>query len=145
MADHTSTERSFNVSDLVPADKLVEYEFGYTYVEIDEHNHRVTTTFDDGKTVDAIPQYEDEHLVRAHSLGYHGSNPVWEMTKDHDLFHTIVAEAQGLKYSAALRPVATGEPAEKEAAHREECLVLLLQRFSNLGREGFLALRKISD
>jgi hypothetical protein len=82
------------------------------------------TRFPDGTEVHAHPSHTDEQAGAARALGY---SHVGEMTRDHDLLHSVIAEARGLPYSPVLWALAHGEPAP-EGADDEERLVLLAQR-----------------
>lgn len=127
------------------------HKFQNATVTIDPALKTVWTQYDDGLSVAATPNYDDESIERARTLGYENkarsnlgpdydedalnAEMVWLMTQDHDVLHTAVAEAAGNRYSAALRPVAEGVPApDPVAADQEERVVFLVQRALNVGR-----------
>jgi hypothetical protein len=100
-----------------------------TFVIDDEHSF-VRTLFNDGKESTALPRWDDESVARARELGYRGRSDieaVWEMTRDHDLLHQVVAEAAGFTYSPALRYSIDGPPMEG-LIPLEERVVFLVQR-----------------
>lgn len=124
--------------------------------------HHIQTVFPDGLKVDAAANYDADSLQRARDLGYDSS---WEMSRDHELIHSIIAEARGEPYSRVLRGVAVRDaggrkediitPAESA---EEEALVLDVQRWirtnvlsrrlaeSTLDREALAArLREMTD
>lgn len=113
-------------------------------ITIDEESRTVTTTFPDGTSVVARPVYDDESVARAASLGYVDEDPVWEMTRDHDPLHVLVADAMtdGRGCSASLFLASYPElvtDAIRKRASREERVVLLIQRLMNEGVEPLLA------
>ena len=102
-------------------------------VRIDEAAQRVQTTLPDGSVIDAVPGTTPEDIARAHALGYANT---WEMTRDHDRVHVLLAEAEGRPYSTALWLVAhPGEATDelRAEAAREERAVLLIQRLLQSG------------
>jgi hypothetical protein len=103
--------------------------------EIHEHKRRATTVFDDGSELTAAPVMDQENIARARSLGYKGTDEeaVWEMTRHHDLVHTLLAEAEGFPYSLTLHSVANGYEMPPGMAQREERIVFLIQRLLNVG------------
>lgn len=80
--------------------------------------------------VSAVPQHTDEDRARATSLGYAS---VDDMTREHDLLHTMLAAAQSYNASLALTLAETGSqsPYTRERVAREEALVLFVQRLLN--------------
>jgi glycerophosphoryl diester phosphodiesterase len=60
------------------------------------------------------------------------------MTRDHDLLHTVLAEAHGLPTSPTLHAVARGHQVHPLQADIEERSVLLMQRLLNAGVAGVL-------
>jgi hypothetical protein len=104
-------------------------------VEIHEHKRRATTVFDDGSELTAAPVMDEENIARARSLGYTGTDEdaVWEMTRHHDLVHTLLAEAEGFPFSLTLHSVANGYEMPPGMAQREERIVFLIQRLLNVG------------
>lgn len=124
-----------------------------TVVIIDEEYKVVTTVLPDGSSLTGTPNYDEENFGRAQSLGYYvadHSRPiskeecleqlraaVWQMTKDHDRVHVLLAEAEGKPYSLALwhtaNPEARCGSLTRKAMDREERIVLLVQRLLNQG------------
>ncbi len=104
-------------------------------VEIDESRQRARTVFDDGSHLVAAPVMNDENIARARSLGYEGSpeEAVWDMTRHHDLVHTLLAQAEGFPFSPTLHAVANGYDLPPGMAQREERIVFLIQRLLNVG------------
>lgn len=108
------------------------YSYGWTLVEV--FDGFVRTTLPDGTTLDAHPVDGEEHQARAKALGYAS---LWDMCKEHDPTHALLAYAIGLTESPALRQTAEGR--ETELAGLEECAVLAIQAFRNgCRREGLL-------
>jgi len=103
--------------------------------EIEEHKRRARTVFDDGSDLVAAPVMDQENIARARSLGYTGADEdaVWEMTRHHDLVHTLLAEAEGFPFSLTLHSVANGYEMPPGMAQREERIVFLIQRLLNVG------------
>jgi hypothetical protein len=94
----------------------------------------VVTHFPGGAELHAHANYDDESRLQADKLGYgSGDEGVEAMTRDHDVFHSLLAEARGLPYSPTLFGVATNDPVDPEYAHEEECIVFLMQRLANGG------------
>ena len=110
-------------------------------VEIDDDARRSETVFDDGSRLPAAPVMDSENIARARALGYRGSDEeaVWEMTRHHDLVHTLIAEAEGWPFSPTLHAVANGYELPPGTSVREERLVFLVQRLLNVGLEEVLA------
>jgi hypothetical protein len=108
--------------------------------EIDDERRRARTVFDDGSELAAAPVMDEENIARARSLGYAGDDEeaVWEMTRHHDLVHTLLAEAEGFPFSLTLHAVANGYELPPGMAQREERIVFLIQRLLNEGVSGVL-------
>jgi hypothetical protein len=102
-------------------------------VTVDEDERRVTTRFEDGASLTAAPNYAYEHVLPAHRLGYSGDDAVWEMTRDHDRAHSLLAAWLGQPHSPVLYGEATGNAPDPALAANEEALVLLLQKVANGG------------
>lgn len=94
----------------------------------------VITKFSDGAVLHAHPNYGDEDIARARALGYIGTDQeaVDAMTRDHDMIHSLVAEARGFIWSEALHGAATGRG--YAGGEDEERIVFLIQRLLNEGR-----------
>jgi 23S rRNA A2030 N6-methylase RlmJ len=112
---------------------------------INEADRIVTTIFEDGATLHAIPNIDDESWARAIALGYATRDdasalcidPLWRMTKDHERLHHLVAEALDRQPSVALwyaaHPAAQPTAFESKLIDEEERIVLLIQRLLNQG------------
>ncbi len=109
-------------------------------VEINDERRRAKTVFDDGSELVAAPVMDEENIARARALGYDGSDAeaVWEMTRHHDLVHTLLAEAEGFPFSLTLHAVANGYELPPGMSQREERIVFLIQRLLNEGLAGVL-------
>jgi hypothetical protein len=96
--------------------------------EFDHAKGYCCTTFSDGARVPAVPHDTDEYRQRAFDLGY-GDNTT-QMCFDHELLHTLIAEARGDSFSRVLRHVAVGcsEITEQEIGE-EEARVMEFQKF----------------
>jgi hypothetical protein len=108
--------------------------------EIDDQRRRARTVFDDGSELVAAPVMNDENIARARALGYAGGDEeaVWEMTRHHDLVHTLLAESEGFPFSLTLHSVANGYELPPGMSQREERIVFLIQRLLNEGMAGVL-------
>lgn len=115
-------------------------QFAGCRVDVDDEHRLVRTTFDDGAELVAAPQLDPESIARARALGYTGSDEdaVWAMTRDHDLLHTVLADAHGLPNSPTLHAVAHGHDVHPLQADIEERSILLIQRLLNVGVAGVL-------
>jgi hypothetical protein len=111
------------------------YRIGEISYTVDHAAQRVTTTWPDGITLEAVPVYDDESRETASQLGYGPTDyAVWLMTIDHDACHHWLAVAEGHPYSHHLRRVAEKAPQpDRHDAHQEECVVFLLQRLAARG------------
>ena len=56
--------------------------------------------------------------------------------RQHDLLHSLVAEAEGWQWSPTLHAVANGQDVPSGTWDREERIVFLIQRLLNLGLAG---------
>lgn len=108
--------------------------------EVDDEQRRARTIFDDGSMLVAAPVMNDENIARARALGYTGGDEqaVWQMTRHHDLVHTLLAEAEGFPFSLTLHAVANGYELPPGMSQREERIVFLIQRLLNEGLAGVL-------
>lgn len=61
-----------------------------------------------------------------------------KLTRDHDVLHTVTAEAQGRPWSATLHAVAHGYSLAPGLVEQVERLVLFAQRLQNVGLEHIL-------
>jgi hypothetical protein len=94
---------------------------------------RFTTTLSDGSVLVALSHYGQEHIARARSLGYTGTDHdvVDAMNADHDPTHQQVAQMLGLKDSPTLWAVAHNLPINTDLADYEERVVFHFQRKHN--------------
>lgn len=108
---------------------------GGVLYEVDDEQFHVATTFPDGKVATGVAQFEDEDEARARGLGYEGTRPdvCWSMHRDHDLLHTIVAQAAGWPYSMVLWASAHAVEHPAGFGNAEERMVFLVTRALNLG------------
>ena len=117
-----------------------EHRFEHCRVVINVTARWLSTTFSDGAELIAAPNMDAESIARARSLGYCGSDSyaVWAMTRDHELLHTLIAEAQGHPWSPTLHAVAHGYALAPGVVEQEERVVLFAQRLRNVGLEPIL-------
>lgn len=118
----------------------MRYRFKNCEVLIDHALSGVTTRFDDGTTIRATPQFDAENVSRALSLGYRepGWSAVLEMTRWHDLLHTVIAEARGEPWSPTLHAAAHGYQLAAGVNEQEERVVLFVQRALASGIDAIL-------
>lgn len=107
-------------------------QFKNCRADIYEHARYMETVFADGTKVPAQANDDAESVARAKALGY---DDTWPMSKDHELLHTQLAEAEGLPYSPVLHAVAHNIDLPAEVIHREECVVLFVQAHVNKERQ----------
>lgn len=93
------------------------------------------TRYPDRSSVHAHPGSTPEDHARAHVLGY---PDLAGMTRDHDLLHTLIAQARGHAHSPTLWGVAHQQPAPAPVVDDEERLVLLVQRLCQVGIDAVL-------
>lgn len=107
---------------------------GVTY-EIDDDRERVRSRFPDGTSCLGVASFTAEDHARAEALGYgRGHDAVWQMHREHDLAHHLVAQALGWPYSIVLHRAAnclTEFPVGVYAT--EERMSFLVQRAANVG------------
>ena len=121
----------------LPDARKLEHRFEHCRVLIDVDSRTVTTSFEDSLALVACPNVDAESIARARSLRYGGSDEaaVWATTRDHDLLHTVMAEAHGHPWSATLHAVAHGYRLAPGVVEQEERLVLFARRPQNDGLE----------
>lgn len=110
---------------------MVVYTYDGLRVCVDDERRVVTTIWPDGTKLVAIPVDDPENRARAQTLGYDDPDPLWQMTRDHDLVHHLVARARGERWSDHLHRIAAGEPSP--GGGDEEAIVLLVQRAAREG------------
>lgn len=102
----------------------------------------MVTQFDDGAIAEATPRFDAESISRAHALGYTRNagnrQAVVEMTRWHDLLHTLIAEARGEPWSSTLHAVAHGYQLAPGVNEQEERVVLFVQRVLASGIDAIL-------
>lgn len=98
----------------------------------------VITTFPTGRHAVAATTDEDydEQFRIACGLGYEGD--VERMNREHDVLHTLIAEAMGKPYSPTLHALAHGDPSPPDA-DVEERIAFLVARLLNVGLDTVLA------
>jgi hypothetical protein len=106
---------------------MERYRFGHTLVDVDPDHRCVITRFEDGTTVTACPQHDADYPAHALELGYTGVDVGWQMCRDHELFHNLMAWLYLGDVSPALWAVAHGEPLNRPDINHEEQQVLELQ------------------
>lgn len=93
----------------------------------------VVTRFEDGTEIHAWSVYDETSMKTARDLGYQGTDEevIDAMTREHDLTHTVLAVARGLRYSPTLWRVAHGLELDEDDVRHEEQMVLDAQRSRN--------------
>ena len=114
----------------------LEHRFEHCLILIDPDARRVTTRFEDGAELVACPNLEEESADRARSLPYRANEAaVWATTRDHERLHTVMAEAQGHRWSATLGAVAHEYRLAPGVVEQEEHLALFDLQLQNVGLE----------
>lgn len=90
------------------------------------------TVFPGDRKARALFTYDDDVRMNAERLAY-GWDELRRFHVDHELGHTIVAEAQGLDYSPTLAHVAGVRELAQMDRWAEEALVFAVQRYANDG------------
>lgn len=90
------------------------------------------------RTVNAAPNYSEEDVARARSLGYDGTNEeaVKLMSSDHEKIHSWLAYCEGAPYSFTLHAAAHGVKLPLGWVKREENAVFCIQALMNATRKG---------
>jgi hypothetical protein len=92
----------------------------------------MATVFPDGKRADAALDIDtDETRQYARAMGY---STIERMHAEHDVAHTLIAEARGLRWSQTLRHVAGGKCMSEAERLEEEGIVTAFQTWRNTGR-----------
>ena len=94
-------------------------------------SYYLETRFPDATMVKASPEGTESYRRRARACGYRGHLALWQLCRDHELSHSILAEARGLPFSPVLWGVAHGELLSKEASDQEEWVTLSFQHWAN--------------
>lgn len=107
-------------------------------VQVWTEKRRVQTWLPNGLCVDAVPwDDDDEYRQRAVDHGYGGSDPCWDLCRDHEIGHTFLAWSLRDEVSLALWMAAhhvAGEALAHPALWREEADVLAFQTKLNRRR-----------
>jgi hypothetical protein len=109
----------------------------YVTIDIWDDAQTLRTTFADGLVLPAAANDDAASVHRAMLLGYRGPDATWQMSRDHEIIHSLLAEALGYKWSPTLHCAAVRwAGGERETTHdetqREETVVLALQETANL-------------
>lgn len=112
-------------ANLIPLQDLGSYHLPTGTVEMT--TSAIVTTVHGGASAKAVPTYKQEDHDRARSLGY---DTPWEMHRDHDLTHCLLAYWLGLAEPPVIAGVARGEPLTKAGSGAEEEAVLAIQKFA---------------
>lgn len=104
---------------------------------LEVHGHGLTTTRLRGfAPVDVVPHDTEEYKARARSLGYpDDAAGRLRMSREHEMFHSIVAAWFDLPMSPTIRGIALREAGIGPwfiGWREEEALVLAAQRFASL-------------
>jgi hypothetical protein len=121
---------------MMPEPKVIP--LGKCRVEIWESTRFLRTVFEDGLEVPATANHDTASTRLAADLGYPST---WEMSKAHEIAHTLIMCACGYGWSPVLRGVAVRSAGgDKEAivskamSGIEEAVVLDFQRFTQTGQ-----------
>ena len=114
-----------------PREYWIAFGFSSCYVRYFPATHFTETIFPDGASVPAAPTSTDYYCDMAHRLGY-GSD-LAACSREHEILHTFLAEAQGLPYSDVMWAIAHGTEGEIPLWQREceEGVVMDFQRYLN--------------
>lgn len=109
----------------------MKYNISGTSVEVIKGG--TITTFEDGSELVATtsPEKYDEQIHFARSLGY--EDDVERMNEDHDLCHTLLAQALGETQCPVIHGVAAGDYVDPVTVQQREAIVFLMQKLSNVG------------
>lgn len=89
------------------------------------------TVFSDGTCVPASPHDTPEYAKTAAECGYTGDDPQWQLCREHELAHSLLATYRGLPYSKTLWAQAHGAKLPRGVIPAEECVVLGFQAYCN--------------
>lgn len=106
------------------------FRIGGVKVYVNRDLSFIRTEFPGGAQLDATPNFTEEDIARAISLGYRGDTRL--MSAEHEITHSLLAHAIGRRYSATLYHAASGsyDPGHLVRA-AEEAIVLALQALAN--------------
>lgn len=96
-------------------------------------SYYLETRYSDGTVVKASPEDTASYHRRARECGYRGPLATWHLCRDHEISHSLLAEARGMPFSPALWAVAHGEPPHTEANGQEEWVTLSFQHWCVTG------------
>jgi hypothetical protein len=112
---------------------MITFKFGVATFNVYPELRRCETVFADGTSVAAEPEDNDAYRACAKELGY--GDDTWGLCVSHELFHCLLALAEGRVVSPALWAVAhPKEVADMDLIAREETAVLEFQHKLNLCR-----------
>lgn len=110
----------------------LKFQLGEVRVEV--HESWTTTFLPGGHRIVGLHQEQHGQSETARELGM----SAWDMNREHDLLHSILAHAVGLECSPALLAAATGQSSE-DVHGLEEAAVLSVQKWlASIGRTGAL-------
>jgi len=123
---------------MVSYPRSISIPLKYCTYEVWPDSRSVRTVFPDGLSCGAMRDESDPNNIREarEGEGYTGPDAVWRSLVDHELLHSLVAEAVLDRSSVVLREQAgdqTFTPAWEK--YEEESLVLAYQLFFNTGIE----------
>jgi len=120
--------------------RALEHRSEHCRVLIDSRNCTLMTRFECGGEVVACPNLHVESVARARPLGYRESDEatVWARTRDNDVVHTVMADAQGHPWPATLHAVAHEYRLVPGVVVQRERLVPFARRLQNVGLEHIL-------
>jgi hypothetical protein len=125
----------------VESDKIIRFEFGITVVEVWPAVHYLQTVYRDGSLVSAAPHETNEYRRTAELLGY--GDDTWSMCLEHEIFHTLIAMAEGRAVSVALWAVAHhSEVLHCDLILAEEAKVMCFQKQLNECRKNLRLLNE---
>lgn len=109
---------------------MITFHFGQAVFNVYPEIRRCETVFADGTVVHAEPEDNDAYRACARELGY--GDDTWGLCVSHELFHSLLAMADGRVVSPALWAVAHPEEAsDADLIAREETAVLDFQHKVN--------------
>lgn len=111
---------------------LYLFNLKYCRYEIHHTPREVRTIFPNGRiAVGSRDESSPSNIRQAQSEGYSGPNCVWRSLVEHELLHSLVAEALFDRPSVVLQVESGGEFTPLWERYEEECLVLCIQYWSN--------------
>jgi hypothetical protein len=108
---------------------ILEFPLGRAFVRVWTPDY-METGHPGGAVCPALFSYDDEAKANAQAWGY-GPDEVWRMHLEHELTHTLLAQAQGQEWSPVLYHVAGGAYMDAPDRAREEGQVVAVQKVAN--------------